>query len=315
MRHPLVVMYHYVWPDGDAVPAGIRPLLVSEFAAQLDWLEERYEIVGAERFLERMGEESSRPPCLLTFDDATRDHARVVTPLLSQRSLSGVFLALAWPARDRRMPLTHAIHWLLSQGEQPVWEMMRRFAVDQLGDASHLGDAEQARRVYYYETPLRARIKYAANMALPPDVTERLVGKAVADAGRTMEQLAGEWFASADELVQMHRAGMTIGMHGVSHRTLQALGGEGIGREIAECSAWLTGLLGERPGWFACPFGGSGAAREATAAMDQALRDKGVQAAVTAEKAVVGAGCDRLRIPRLDAIDLPPRRAEPVVAL
>ena len=33
---PLIVMYHYVRPDGEPIPAGIRPMLTSQFEAQLD---------------------------------------------------------------------------------------------------------------------------------------------------------------------------------------------------------------------------------------------------------------------------------------
>ena len=52
MSNPLglIVMYHYVRPDASPIPAGIRPLLVSEFETQLDWLTSKYDIVPADRF-------------------------------------------------------------------------------------------------------------------------------------------------------------------------------------------------------------------------------------------------------------------------
>ena len=63
-REDLIVMYHYVWPDEKKVPGGIRPMLVSKFEEQLDWLMERYEIVGAVEFLKHLNGSSPSPVVL-----------------------------------------------------------------------------------------------------------------------------------------------------------------------------------------------------------------------------------------------------------
>lgn len=306
---PVVVMYHYVWPDAASVPAGIRPLLASEFERQIDWLEQRYRILPADRFLDAIREgRTGKPPCLLTFDDGTRDHAEVATPILARRGLSGLFFVLTWPTELNRMPLTHAVHWLLGQDEQRVWEGLRQAAIEELGGEDALGDSARAAEIYHYETPTRARIKYAANMALPPDVAERVVARAIAAAGKSPEQLAEEWFATSRQIVQMRDAGMTIGLHGCSHRSLQALGAAGIRAEIAHASDYFASLLGERSTWFACPFGGAGASADAVAAMHAAMRDAGIRGSVTTAKSVVPPGCDPWGLPRFDTIDLPPRK-------
>jgi peptidoglycan/xylan/chitin deacetylase (PgdA/CDA1 family) len=315
MKPALIVMYHYVWPDGEKIPGGIRPLLVSEFERQLDWLSERYEIVGAEEFIDAMlGERNqafqkyssgnlggSKPPCLLTFDDGTKDHASIVTPILAARGLTGVFFVLSGPAEHGTMPLTHAIHWLLGGDERLVWELLQRHTKDWVGDPA------EAERIYYYESPIRARIKYAANMAVPVDVTERIVQAAVAASGRTMKDLAEEWFVSAEEIRAMDAKGMTIAMHGCTHRSLQSLGAAGIQEEIHHCSEYLSDLIGQRPTWYACPFGGSGAPPQSVSAMRNAMAEVGVVASVSTEKKYVETGCDLLVLPRLDTVDLPPR--------
>jgi peptidoglycan/xylan/chitin deacetylase (PgdA/CDA1 family) len=318
MSPALIVMYHYVRPDQGAIPAGIRPLLTSEFETQLDWLGERYEIVKPDDFLKRLAGWSlqrppvaaeattplgpgSKPMCLLTFDDGTKDHAEVVTPILHARGLTGVFFILSGPAERGIMPLTHAIHWLLGGDESRVWDLFQQHA------GQPLGDAAEAQRIYRYETPLRARIKYAANMVLPNQVTERIVRAAVAVAGRSMEDLAREWFVSADDIRAMDSAGMTISMHGVSHRSLQSLGPVGIREEISHCSSYLKNLTGKLPTWYACPFGGTGSSVESLQAMRTAMRDAGVVASVSTEKSHVLPGTDRFALPRFDTIDLPPR--------
>ena len=121
MNQALAVTYHYVRERSAGVPGGIRPLWRDEFEQQLDWLSERYDIVHPDAFLAGVGA-GDRPPCLLTFDDGTRDHLEVVAPILSERGLSGVFFVLTWPLEERRMPLTHAVHWVLGENERQVWE-------------------------------------------------------------------------------------------------------------------------------------------------------------------------------------------------
>jgi len=279
-------------------------------------------VVDADEFLRRTycecfsnsGSLRLRPPCLLTFDDGTKDHATVVTPILAGRGLSGVFFVLSGPAQHGEMPFTHAIHWLLSGDDRQVWENLQRYAHDHLGGVSALGDPVEARRIYHYESPNRARIKYAANMALPVEATEAIIAAAVRAAGRTTGDLAAEWFVSADDICEMDAAGMTIAAHGRSHRSLQSLGPAGIRGEIQHCSDCIDSLLGRRPTWYACPFGGTGASPPVVAAMRMAMNEAGILASVSTEKSYVEAGSDPLMLPRLDTIDLPPRRVEALAA-
>src|SRR4051794_33733691 len=218
-RPGVVMMYHYVRPDGTAIPAGIRPMLVSDFERQLDWIGERYEIVGPSQFLKWLAGDDvgAKPPCLLTFDDGTRDHAEVVTPILARRGIVGLFFVLSGPAEEGLMPLTHAIHWLLGQPDEQTWEIFERYARDELQDIAALGDPAEARRIYHYEPPLRARIKYAANMAMPQDATNQIVRRAAEAAGMSLAELARGWFVSAEQIARIHQSGMTIGLHGHSH--------------------------------------------------------------------------------------------------
>lgn len=317
-RPGVVMMYHYVRPDGAVIPSGIRPMLTSEFERQLDWLGERYEITAAPDFLNWLQGDwrGSKPPCLLTFDDGTRDHAEVVTPILVRRGIAGVFFVLSGPAEVGLMPLTHAIHWLLGQPDEQTWEIFERYARDELGDLAALGDAAEAQRIYHYEPPLRARIKYAANMAMPQDATNQIIRRAADTAGMSLEALAHEWFVSTEQIAQMHRSGMTIGLHGHSHTSLQVLGPGGIAREIAHGSAYLARITGARPTWWACPFGGTGASDQTLSAMRLAMASAGLTAAVTTRKAPVNCGSgDPLAIPRYDCIDLPPRKSATPVEL
>jgi peptidoglycan/xylan/chitin deacetylase (PgdA/CDA1 family) len=310
-RLPIVVMYHHIWPDDEPAPRGIRPLLAREFNRQIDWLQQRYKIVGAEEFLETYRLANAQAPCLLTFDDGTRDHAEVATPILVSRGLSGVVFVLSGPPKNGLMPLTHALHWLLGNDPEAAWLAFELYARQRLGGVDALGSAAEAQRLYHYEEPLRARIKYAANMALPGQHTQIIVENVIRDRGKTMSELAGEWFASSAQIQQMHESGMTIGMHGVTHRSLQALGAAGIRQELRQCAGFLSDILGGKPRWWACPFGGSGAPAGTVAAMNHTLQELGVEAAVSTAARPVSPQTPPLSLPRFDSANLPPRAPAP----
>lgn len=313
----VAMMYHYVRADHDTIPAGIRPLLASEFEKQLDWLEQRYAILNADSFVRWLtsSQSTAKPPCLLTFDDGTRDHAEVITPILARRNLSGVFFILTGPAEEGLMPLTHAVHWLLGQPDDQTWRLFEQYARDELKNPAALGDPDEAKRIYHYEPELRGRIKYAANMAMPPDATAAIIQRAAEGAGLTLKELARNWFVSNEQIRSMHEAGMTIGLHGHSHTSLQILGVQGIRREIAHGSAYLQKITGALPTWWACPFGGIGAAPDVISAMQHAMKSAGLRFAVTTKKCPITTKTSPQEIPRYDCIDLPPRKTSPPAEL
>ena len=308
----MVVMYHYVRKSVESSPQGVRPLLTSEFEEQLDWLDSNFRIVAPEEFLVELGGDlgwGSKPPCLLTFDDGTKDHLEVVAPVLQNRSLPALFFVLTWPIEHQWMPVTQALHWALGQPEDQLWEKLKDFAKARLGGVETLGSAEDAIRAYHYETRLRALIKYAVNFAMPFEAAQELLEQLVDAEGMSISNLANQWFLMEEEVKQLHTMGMSLGMHGCSHKSFAQLGGDGIRNEIRHSSAYLTQLLGEAPTWFAAPFGGAGF----TGDMDliyQSCREVGVTAIVTARNGLVDRESDQYEIPRVDCVYLPPRSRE-----
>lgn len=296
-------MYHYIRPRDSEVPPGIRPLYVDEFEQQLGWLEERYRILSAGEFLACLTagwSTEARPPCLLTFDDGVRDHFEVAAPILHKRGLSGLFFVVSWPPELGRMPITHALHWALGVDDEELWIRLQERI-----DCSNQAFEAEAGRIYAYETPLRGRIKYAVNFVLAAEESEAILCEFAGDRGRTFKGLAREWFMTADELTDMHRAGLTIGVHGCSHQSATKLGLDGIRAELSHCHDWLRRLLGEAPRWYSGPFGGTGIS---PADLRPYLEAIGIQAAVTTIKGTIAPGADCYALRRVDAIDLPPRK-------
>ena len=87
----IVVTYHYARDGHSEIPGGITPILVDVLERQHDWLQSNFEIVSGPEFLKSYDhafEDGKKSPCLITFDDGTRDHLETVLPILERRCLS-----------------------------------------------------------------------------------------------------------------------------------------------------------------------------------------------------------------------------------
>jgi peptidoglycan/xylan/chitin deacetylase (PgdA/CDA1 family) len=106
---------------------------------------------------------------------------------------------------------------------------------------------------------------------------------------------------SSDQLLALHRAGMTIGAHTVSHPILSSISNAEARAEIADSRARLQDIIQAKVSLFAYPNGKPGRDfEERHAAM---LRSQGFDAAVTTAWGAARAGTDPFYLPRFTPWD------------
>lgn len=299
----IIVMYHYVRPVDRTRWPGIFPLAPAEFEAQLDGLSQIGTVIHPDAIDEPA--RGSRPRIVLTFDDGTRDHYATVFPILRRRRLSGLFGVISGPTRGEPMPNPHMIHWLTSQRDDAsIW----RALCARFGEAA-LGDAARATTLYARDTALRARLKFALNFALDYDAArDHLVGQ-VRALGVDPFRLAREWFITDREIVEMHRTGMAIAVHAHRHRPRAGPPTHYFESELRPCQQWLAALLGARPRHYIAAFGGSNATGESPGALAEILQAEGYCHGYLTTAGVAPAPPTDFLLPRLDCVDLPPRKS------
>ena len=261
----LAVMYHYVHDrffGADAIPhqgKGVRGLSVAQFETQLDLLTSQLEPVDWVKLSGGIRGKTSLPArsFLLTFDDGLREHAEIVLPILERRGLKGTFFVPGCVLSRPRMLSAHLVHLLLEAlGEKKLVEEVKNTLAGTATD-SELDDAEEAQalKLYHYETPELARLKFLLTMKLPlvtrASVIRRLFEKHI---GPQQEWVA-RWYLTSDHVRELDARGHTIGGHSFGHEPYGRLDAETLERDIGR-SAWaLQNVLGagERP--FAYPFG------------------------------------------------------------
>lgn len=309
----LVVMYHYVHdrdalvrPDSPGSYRGVVGPSAGEFAAQLDDLCRTHEPIDWPNLYAWMNGRGSIPQrsFLLTFDDGLTDHAETVLPILEDRKLRGVFFVPGSVLTEQRLLCAHATHILLSRMDAQTLllnlrDQLAKLDADPETIALFDPDAAQnceAAKLYHYESPVRAYLKYLLTIKLPISLRDRALEQVFRTAVGSPARWGRHWYLGWDDLIKMQAAGHTIGGHGFSHNSYARLSPGAVRRDILRSAATLSDGLGPDRRPFSFPYGGipeSGA---------EALAEAGFVHAFTTESALVRSDCDPMRIPRFDTI-------------
>ncbi len=108
-------MYHYVRELENTRYPRIKARQLSEFKAQLNYLEKNYEFVTIEECIDAIykGDDIPDNAVLLTFDDGYKDHYESVFPILERKDIQGVFFPPAKAILEDEVLDVNKIHHIL----------------------------------------------------------------------------------------------------------------------------------------------------------------------------------------------------------
>jgi len=253
----LFVNYHYLHdPEVYEFP-GIHPLSPQAFRNQLEILREHLHFATpaeVERFVLK-GEGLPGPSVFLTFDDGLEDHWRAARDTLDPLGIKAAFFVCSRPAREKRALTVHRVQWLRSQTPPSDFEadFFRRLPAD-LRPKGNETWIETAKRTYVYDIPAVARVKYALNFVLPPELVDAITREMFADRGISEHAFCDQFYMSNRQLRLLVEGGHVLGVHGHTHEPFSRLGRELFG-EIQINADFLTEIGGARPRWISYPFG------------------------------------------------------------
>ena len=276
-----VLILHRVRPAID--PLFPDEVHADRFDRLCAWISGWFNVLPLDQAVERLrGGTLPARALAITFDDGYADNHDTALPILQRHGLCAtVFIATGFIGGGRM--------W-----NDTVIESVRRSALpvlDLQGTAAAalgcltLGSMVQ-RRVAIEQ--IIGSVKYLA--AAERDAWVQAV------AERSSATLPDNLMMSATQIRAMHRAGMQIGAHTVSHPILARLPHAAAAREIADSKQALEALLGEPVPLFAYPNGRP--ADDYTDDSVDIVRRLGFRAAVTTARGAAHGRTDLLQIPR-----------------
>lgn len=281
-----ILIFHRVLPSPD-------PLFPDEvhsrtFDDMCGWIREWFNVLPLDVAVAglKTGTLPARAACI-TFDDGYADNHDIAMPILQRHGLTSTFfIATGY--------LDGGIMW-----NDVLIEAVRRTRQSALDLGVLLGDDSGAVAVTSTNDKrlaiqaLLGKIKY-----LPPEARGALCAAIAAQAGIAVPT---DLMMRSDQVQALHRGGMQIGAHTVSHPILARLSNGEAMDEIARSKRALEDLLQESVGLFAYPNGKPGV--DYLPETVDIVRSLGFDAAVSTRWAASRQGTDVFQLPRFTPWD------------
>lgn len=283
-----ILIFHRVLPAQD-------PLFPTEVDARCfdricGWLKDWFNVLPLDRAVRQLaaGKLPARAAAI-TFDDGYADNHGLALPILRQHGLTATFFIATGFLDGGRM-------W-----NDTLVEAVRRTELPVL-DFSGLGLPGEPLGSYAMISPAARRTAIAALIDRAKYLTtDARLGLVAALAEQAKVQLPDDLMMRSDQVIALHRAGMQIGAHTVSHPILARLDDATARAQMSDSRDQLQQLLDAPVPLFAYPNGRPGTDYNArTVALAQAL---GFEAAVTTGWGAARQGHNLYELPRFTPWD------------
>jgi len=286
-RQLAILRYHAICaPDAGYADPGIC-ISPEAFARHLEYLSAHYRVLPLPDAVACLREGRTLPAnaVAITFDDGYADNLAAARAL-ARAGLSATFYITAgcladgapfWPAEIRelvrRMPTASVT---LKSSGQPIGLAVATPAERQT--------AVKTLTKLFKRNPIAAREAWREEL------------RAIAGVSNLPSAML-TW----DSVREMHRLGMTIGSHTMTHPNLPSAGVADARREIAASKSTLEGALGTRVTMFSYPNGG--ADRYMTPEIVALVKEAGFAAATTSRNAFASPRSDLFALERVQVAD------------
>jgi peptidoglycan/xylan/chitin deacetylase (PgdA/CDA1 family) len=291
-----ILIFHRVLPQPD--PIFPDEMHAERFARLCEWLARSFHVLALDQAADRLvaGTLPARALCI-TFDDGYADNHDVALPILRLHGLSATFFVATGFLDGGRMwndTLVEAVRGSpegrLELGDLPRFPAPSGLPEMPALEGMSLASTEHRRQAIHR---LIGVAKY-----LPLDERE-IFARAVARASRA--RLPDDMMMRSDQVVALHRAGMTVGGHTVHHPILARLEPAEARHEIEAGKSALEALLQAPVTLFAYPNGKP--AQDFRPEHAALVREAGFMFAVTTAPGAANAATDRFHLPRFTPWD------------
>ena len=276
-----VLIFHRVLPEPD--PLFPDEMDARRFDAMCGWLKAWFNVLPLDQAVLALRE--GRLParaCAITFDDGYADNLRIAAPILKKHGLTATFFVASGFLDGGQM-------WNDTVIEAIRGCRLPELALDGLGIFALDTSASRRRAI----SAVIGQIKYlpmAERLALTTEI-----------ARKAQVEPPTDLMMRSDEVRQLHRLGMGIGAHTITHPILARLSREEARAEMSDGRRALQDILGESVRLFAYPNGKPGA--DYLPEHPELARELGFEAAVSTAWGAAGARTDLFQIPRFTPWD------------
>lgn len=277
-----ILLYHRVLAEPDP----LRPWEIAavQFDEQMRILSRYYNTLSLREGLEKLEKRCLPPQAVcITFDDGYEDNISVALPILEKYKLPATFF-IATKFLSGGIMWNDAIIESIRNVQTSDWDL-RSIGLSQY---SLLDDQQKVKAIYR----LVNQIKY-----LPAEDRMHMVDKIVAKS----QSLLPSMMMTEKEVTTLHRSGMEIGAHTVTHPILSNISPEAARNEIGQSKETLEALIQDKIKYFAYPNGYP--TRDYSSIHCKMVKNIGFEAACSTWWGAVTRTQDKFQLPRFTPWD------------
>jgi peptidoglycan/xylan/chitin deacetylase (PgdA/CDA1 family) len=284
-----ILIFHRVLPETD-------PLFPDEpdarrFDQVMGWVKTWFNVMPLDAAVDALKNGNLPARALaITFDDGYADNRTVALPILKLHDLSATFFIATGYLNGGRM-------WNDTIIEAIRGSKAKKLELDHISGVKGAPPQSLAiESVFEKRAAIQAvlgRVKYLSSSER--EAASRSI------AGQCGRNLPDDLMMTTEQVIEMHRAGMQIGAHTVTHPILAKLGSIDVRKEISGSKQFLESILEEEINLFAYPNGRP----DLDFQMKDAaiVKELGFKAAVTTAWGVSNTDSDLMRLPRFTPWD------------
>ena len=218
------IMFHH-FHDEKHLPAQ-GSLNSSDFSQMLDWLSDRYNLIGAREYLEKFeSEKLSENDICLSFDDALLCQYDIAIPILEERGIDAFFFVYSsvFTGNPDNLEIFRYFRTNNFSGIADFYNQFFELVESELKDS-----LDQHRQVYSSLNYLNAFpfytesdkwFRYLRDQVLGVQKYEQLMLRLMAVKGFTPNDVIDDLWMSEDDLKDVANRGHLVGLHSYSHPT------------------------------------------------------------------------------------------------
>jgi peptidoglycan/xylan/chitin deacetylase (PgdA/CDA1 family) len=287
-RRLAILRYHAICgPEGYAYADPQICVSPAAFEEHVKYLSSRYTIVRLDEAVERIRGQRSLPPnaVAVTFDDGYADNLAAAR-ILARYGATATFYITAGCLADGQPFWPSELRQLVCRLQPPSIALRTDREIVTVDVSSEAARAAAIRKL--------TRLFKANPVAVRESLRDQLRAQARGEAQNPVRRVMLTW----DEVREMHRLGMTIGSHTMTHPNLPNAGLDVARTELVESRQRLAEETGELVTMFSYPNGG--AERYSTPELQRLVREVGYEAATTSFNGFAGCHSDLYALERVE---------------
>jgi peptidoglycan/xylan/chitin deacetylase (PgdA/CDA1 family) len=255
------IMFHHF--HGADHPTGQGSISGNDFEEMIDWLSERYNLLSADLYMERLEQGALKQDDIcLSFDDALLCQADIAVPILNKRNIQAFFFVYSSPFVGDPDPLEIYRYFRnvefsdIDQFYAEFFQVVRALYADQVDAAEKNYKAADYLKAFPFYTENDKWFRFLRDEVLGKENYDNAMNSLMTRHKFDRSKASSKLWMNDDHIRKLSNDGHIVGLHSYSHpTTIHKISVEQQETEYVKNFEHLYSILGHKPSAMSHPCG------------------------------------------------------------